>query len=183
VSTPQSGAALMNEDGDRFYRLHPSGVHLTHWFLKVPSRTDVNWEARSTADRAVGRHVFHHVLLLHDAQAEHAALVRRAEELKRPVRWRAVRLDADRPAESLLRVRPDCVRLSAFHPDGAHLMLRLYNPTPDQTETEVTLPEAPREAGCVNFHGEPLQKACRLDGNLLGARLLPWEIATFRLTS
>ena len=181
VAGPDGGLTLVSEDVDRFFWLHPSGEWLVHFCQRVIHQPEGGWEARTTVGLGVGRHVYHHVLIPHSAQTDKSELVRRAEQVRRPVLARPVRLDGEGAAKSWLAVRPDTVRMSALYRAGGSVVLRLYNPDAKPIETEVDLPAKPRTAELVDFHLHRIGDGVSVKGNMVQLRLRPWQIATVRL--
>jgi hypothetical protein len=181
VSGAGGGCALVSEDADRFFWLHPSGRWLVHFCQRVIHQPDGGWEARTTVGQGVGRHVYHHVLIPHGPDVSGAELVRRADQHRHPVLCRTVRATDGGAERSWLSVSPDTVRLSAFYREGDAYVLRIYNPSERAAATEVVLPAAPKKAELVDFHLRPAAGEAKVSGRSVRLTLRPYQIATLRL--
>jgi len=178
-----SGFALVGEDADRFYWLAPSGRWLAHFSQRVIHQPEGGWEARTTVGQGVGRHVYHHVLVLHDGRMPMAELVRRASAHRRPALCRAVRIEGEAQPVSWLSVRPETVQLSALYREGDAVVLRLYNPTDEPVEAQVDLPFEPKSAELVDFHLQPMSGDVKVPASTLHFPLHPHQIATVRVAA
>ena len=181
VHAGETSLALLSEDGDRFFWQHPSREWLTHFFLRVPRQARGGWEAHATFGDAVGRHVFHHLLLLHPADRSPAMLVRRAEQLRMPVRWTPVKLSADQPSESWLAIEPDTVQLSTFYCEGHAWALRVHNPDALPRQVTVTLPVPCLTASLTDFNLERIAGEASVEDKTIRFALAPWQIVTLLL--
>jgi alpha-mannosidase len=181
VSRRDGAFSLLSEDGDRFFRQHPSGSWLVHYFLRVPRRTEGCWEANAGMDRGLGRHVFHHVLVLHGAGFRMADLVNRAEQARFPVSWLPVCLEEEPLNQSWLSVEPETVQISSFYRQGDYAVLRVYNPQETAQSVQVIVPRAPQNVVLTDFNLNPMEGDVRLKKRTLQFDIRPWQIATFRL--
>jgi alpha-mannosidase len=183
IAARAGGAAawLLSEDGDRFFWQHPSREWLMHFFLRVPHAPGRNWEHRATVGQAIGRHVFHHVLALHGPEVAAAELVRRAEQLRFPVRCIPVRLQAPMQPDSWITIEPDLVQMSAFYAEGPTWILRVYNPQPASVTARIALPSSCLSAIYADFNLQGMEGEVSVEGRTLGVKLAPWQIATLLL--
>ena len=110
-----------------------------------------------------------------------ARLVRRAAMLHHPAFCVPVQSARVGPPDGWLSVEPQAVQFSAFHREGPHTVLRLWNASAQAVEARVRLPAAGRCAEAVDFNFRPTGDSCELEGDRLQVGLDQWQVATIWL--
>lgn len=193
VSDGERGVSVITVDGDRYWTWDAARRELRH-ILFTPVRDETGpgeeWEAWITKERmALGWHEFRHRLLLHKGDWKAADVCGESDRVRTPMQVVKPLGEAPPPtplplqgvAEGGLEVAPGSVRLSAFYQAGAGYVLRVYESAGEETEVEVRLPCAVREARKVDLNLEPMAGMVETAGQTLRMRLRPWEVATVAL--
>ena len=179
AQTGDASFGLITVDGPRYFRRHGPPPHLLHFLVSIPPDRDSGWQRKVNTSKALGRHVFHHQLVLSGGNHRQVDMVRRAQRLRTPI---AITGGVARDLPQLLQVAPAAVRLSAIYREGAQLMVRVVNVGETPAAAELTLGFTPRAAQVCDFEGQPAEGDICLDGVVARLRMAPWQIATVRLT-
>ena len=112
------------------------------------------------------------------------ALNRAAESVHLPVKWDSGPGAPLSLPESLLEIAPASLTLSALKEaeDGEGLIIRIYNPTPETIQGEVTFGTAPDRILETNLEERNLHEIS-FQGSTLQSDWDPYSIRTFRVLS
>ena len=173
------GLGLISEDGPRYYRRHGSPQRLLHFLVGVKPDRFTGWfsQTRSGQGYVLGRHTFHHRLVVDGKSWSEAEMVKCSQQARTRV---PVFFGKPVTSEQGLSITPACVRLSGFYRDGEETLVRVVNMSDADTKALLSLPFEPGELTACNFHGEAVDAELALEGKTVRCVLSPWQIMTMR---
>ena len=153
------GFGLISEDGPRYYRRHGNPQRLLHFLVAVKPEKFSGWfsNTRSNQGYVLGRHTFHHRLVLDGRNWKEAGMVRRSQQA-----LSCVPVLNGKPVseEKGLSIEPECVRLQGE--------LELVGAKPNHSAAERLFREALSIAGGQGARSWELRAAMSLARLLQG---------------
>ncbi len=179
VENGNASYGLINLDGARYYRRYGSPERLLHFLACLrPDRTS-GWMTKTDSQRACGRNVFKHWLVLDDTDWQRSKMVQKSQ-----LAGTVMPTMFGHPKDSSqgLNITPSTVRLSAYHKEGDNIIVRVVNMSDDAQKTSIVLPCDIFNVCKTDLLGEPMQKILEISDSSFSDSLTPWEIATFRVS-
>ena len=175
-----AGFGLISEDGPRYYRSHGNPRRLLHFLVAVKPEKFSGWfsKTRSNQGYVLGRHTFHHRLVLCGSSWQEAGMVKRSQH----ARTRIPVLNGKPVSEEKgLSIEPDCVRLSAYYISEQETVIRLVNMSDEAAEAVLSLPFQPGEITACDLLGETSDEKLMRKGKTVHCSLSPWRIMTLKM--
>jgi hypothetical protein len=170
---------LISVDGPRYFRRFGKPLKLLHFLISVKPEAPHGWLAKTKIGYlALGRHVFHHQLVLAGTTWKKAAMPKRAQQARTTIP--VLPGSIIRPLNDFC-LKPEPIRLSALYCEGKHVFLRIVNMDDRSNLAQIFFPRPIKTVAACDFLGVPLKMDIKFERHKILATLAPWQIITLKL--